>query len=223
MLAKSLHALPSPHFNLCLGLLGEAPVSILPPSTTEDGAEQTANTDSANAASTAAANADGAAQASTTAASQPSAGILTDATIVKLSQLASLLSSSRYPTFWTTLRSEEYSDLQEDVLGRLGNFENGVRKVVLNGTASAFRTISRKRLAGYLGLEDGSDLDAFLKEYAEGWNVRSDGIVEIPANKDNQVTQVAGGVVREDVGLGELNKLLQQAAPSVPAPSAIKA
>lgn len=208
MLAKSLHALPTPHFNLCLGLLGEAPVLILPPPSEENSEQQ-------NSAAATAANAEETSSPETPASpSQPSAGILTDANIVKLQQLAILLSSSRYPTFWNTLRSSEYAGVQEEVLSRLAHFEDGVRKVVLNGTASAFRTISRKRLASYLGLQDGAELDRFLMQNAQGWSVRADGVVEIPTNKDNQLTKVAGGVAREDVSLGDLTKLLHQAAPS---------
>lgn len=148
LLAKSLHAIPSPDFNLCLGLLGEAPVSILPPK---------GSADTADAASETAENAE-ASSSAPAAASQPSAGILTDPTIVKLHQLATLLSSSRYPTFWTTLRSSEFDDLRADVLDTIEGFEDGVRNVVLNGTSGAFKSISKARLSRYLGLEGESSV-----------------------------------------------------------------
>ncbi|CAO1636328.1 unnamed protein product [Parajaminaea phylloscopi] len=208
MLAKSLHALPSPHFGLCLSLLGEAPVSILAPAV-EESTEKTAENGEE-------------VPSEEPVAQPPSAGILTDATIVKLHHLAGLLSSSRYPTFWSTLQTPEYADVQESVLSQLEHFDDGVRKVVLNGTASAFRSISRKRLSSYLGLPDGTELDQFLQSSAPGWQVRGDGVVEIPANKDNQVAK-ASGVVREDVGLGDLTKLLHQAAPSTALASAARA
>lgn len=210
MLAKSLHALPSPHFNLCLSLLGEAPVSILPPAANEaqgDDAEQSTPA-TASASST---------------SSQPSAGILTDPAIVKLHHLATLLSSSRYPTFWNALHSGEYRELREDVLDRLENFEDGVRRVALQGTASSFQSISRKRLASYLGLEDNAELDDYLKsaEAAQGWTVEGD-MVKVPLNRDNHLNKAAAAstanptvaATQQEVTLGDLNKLLQQAQPS---------
>ena len=229
MLAKSLHALPSPHLNLCLSLLGEAPVDILPPNapSAEDGEAANPNPTPADAAAAAQASSSSAPAASTSQV--PSAGILTDATIVKLHHLSTLLSSSRYPTFWTTLRSSDYSDLRSDVLDRLADFDDGVRRVVLNGTASAFRTISKKRLASYLGVEE-QETEEVLKRCVQGaeWKVRGDGVVEVPANADNDLVgkvggSAASGVQREDVGLADLGRLLQQAAPSTPAPAPVKA
>lgn len=215
LLAKSLHAIPSPDFNLCLALLGEAPVSILPQKSSEDApkdesSQEGQTTDSA-AATTTTANA--ASSSSTATTQQPSAGILTDPTILKLNQLATLLSSSRYPTFWTALQSSEFDDIRAEVLKDIVDFEDGVRRVVLNGTSGAFKSITRQRLARYLGLNE-SQVEQFLQtsQSAQGWTVKADGVVEIPANKDNVVKPA--GVVREDVGLSELNKLLQQAAPS---------
>lgn len=214
MLAKSLHALPSPDFNLCLGLLGEAPVSILPQKPSagdeeqkEDGANETTSANAAAAESSQTGDAKTAAKTP----QQPSAGILTDPTILKLHHLATLLSSSRYPTFWTTLESSEYADIRSDVLKNITNFEDGIRKVVLNGTSGAFKSISKQRLGRYLGLQS---VDSFLQSpLADGWIAKGD-VVEIPANKDNVIKPA--GVVREEVGLGELNRLLQQAAPSAP-------
>lgn len=216
LLAKSLHAIPSPDFNLCLALLGEAPVSILPQNVTDstgdaakEGAEGEEQTSSTSATATAAVIA----QDSTSQQPQePSAGILTDPTIVKLHQLATLLSSSRYPTFWTTLQSSEFDDIRQEVLKDIVDFEDGVRKVVLHGTSGAFKSISKQRLTRYLGFKQESQVDAFLAKEAQGWTVKGD-VVEIPANKDNVVKPA--GVVREEVGLGELTRLLQQAAPSV--------
>lgn len=144
LLAKSLHAIPTPDFNLCLNLLGEAPVSILQEKASEQ--DDTTKDEAAQ-------QQDAQASASTSTSQQPSAGILTDPTIVKLHHLAMLLSSSRYPTFWTTYRSEEFEDVRNQVLEEVVDFENGVRKVVLNGTAGAFKSISKKRLATYLGLD----------------------------------------------------------------------
>lgn len=181
---------------------------------------------------------DAQASSSSSTSQQPSAGILTDPTIVKLHHLAMLLSSSRYPTFWTTYRSEEFEDVRNQVLEEVVDFENGVRKVVLNGTAGAFKSISKKRLATYLGLDGelarvderpvkdqtptqwpfphfprpASDLDEFLASpHAEGWTVKGD-LVEVPLNKDNVVK--SAGVTREEVEIADLSRLIQQAAPS---------
>lgn len=227
MLAKSLHALPSPHTNLCLSLLGEAPVSILAPATPApakeegDAAGDAANPTPADAAAQAAGQSSSSASANA-ASQQPSAGILTDPTMVKLHHLSTLLSSSRYPTFWTTLRSSDYSEVRSDVFDRLADFEDGVRRVVLNGTALSFRTISKARLSSYLGVEEGEVEETLRRAGGEGWNVRADGVVEVPANADNEIVKASsaqGGVQREDVGLADLGRLLQQAAPSQPGAS----
>lgn len=133
------------------------------------------------------------------------------------------MASSRYSVFWTTYRSDEYEDVRREVLDDITDFEGGVRTVVLNGTAGAFKSISTDRLARYLGLES-SEVSGYLSERANGWSFRAgsnEKIVDVPVNKDNIVK--TGSTTKEEVSLNDLSRLLQQAAPSVPSVGTVKA
>lgn len=140
ILLKALTAAPFPDFNLCLSLLGEAPVSTVPSSAPTVPEEATAE-EKEEIQRTAA-----------EAASVPSAGNLTDPMIVKLSTLSSHLLSARFRLFWKTIESSDYNDVREFAKGVQG-FEDAVRRVALDSVKGAFRAISVKRLAEYLNLE----------------------------------------------------------------------
>jgi translation initiation factor 3 subunit K len=139
ILFKALTGAPHPDFNLCLSLLGEAPVSILStaaPVIPEDA------TDEQKAAIQ---------KESADAATAPSAGSLTDPMFVKLAALSSLLLSARFRQFWKTWESSEYSDARSFAKSVHG-FEDSVRWVALDTVKGAFRTIGKTRLAGYLNM-----------------------------------------------------------------------
>ena len=139
VLFKALTAAPHPDFNLCLSLLGEAPVSIL--SSTTPVIPEGATDEEKGALEK---------EASETA-SAPSAGSLTDPMIVKLAALSSLLLSARFRQFWKTWASNEYSDAR-DFSKSVHGFEEAVRGVALDTVKGAFRAISTSRLAEYLNI-----------------------------------------------------------------------
>lgn len=136
---KALTAAPYPDFNLCLSLLGEAPVSILPssvPVIPEDATDEQKATITKEVAD---------------AANAPSAGSLTDPMFVKLTTLSSLLFSARFRSFWKTWESEDYAEARE-LSKVVQDFEDAVRRVALDTVKGAFRTIAISRLAEYLNL-----------------------------------------------------------------------
>jgi len=139
ILFKALTAAPHPDFNLCLSLLGEAPVSVLSTTTPvipEDATEEQKATIQKEAAE---------------AASAPSAGSLTDPLFVKLATLSSLLLSARFRQFWKTWESSDYADARTFAKSVHG-FEDSVRWVALDTVKGAFRTIAKTRLAEYLNM-----------------------------------------------------------------------
>lgn len=139
ILLKALTAAPFPDFNLCLSLMGEAPVSTLPASAASSAENPTEEVKTSD-------------NDATEKASQPSAGNLTDPMIVKLATLSSLLLSARFRQFWKTYDSSEYRDVRE-LSATAHGFDDAVRRVVLDSVKGAFRTISSKRLAEYLDLQ----------------------------------------------------------------------
>ena len=135
MLLKALTAAPYPDFSLCLALLGEAPVAVLPaPAEVEEGADPTPADATAPSTST-----------------QPSAGHLADPLIVRLAQLSALLHGARFRAFWSTLASAEFEDVREAV-ANVASFDDAVRSVALQSVKGAFRAISEERLGSYLNL-----------------------------------------------------------------------
>lgn len=146
ILFKALTAAPYPDFNLCLSLLGEAPVSVLSnaaPNIPEDATdEQKANAE----------------KQVLDARKAPAAGCLTDPMIVKLATLSSLLLSARFRQFWKLWASSDYSEAR-DFARSVRFFEDSVRKVALDTVKGAFRTISSARLAEYLNMPGESTRD----------------------------------------------------------------
>lgn len=139
ILFKALTAAPYPDFNLCLSLLGEAPVSVLSTTAPVIPEEATEEQRAAIVKEFAASS------------NAPSAGSLTDPMFVKLATLSSHLLSARFRLFWKTWASEEFAEAREFAKSVHG-FEDSVREVALETVKVAFRAITKTRLAEYLNL-----------------------------------------------------------------------
>ncbi len=124
--------------------------------------------------------------------------------IVRLSQLSTLLFQARFREFWSTLASEEYSDVRE-YAAKINQFEDAARKVALNSVKGSFTSISEKRIASYLNLS-GAELEKFINAQ-EGWKL-ANGTVSVPANPDNEIKAT---VIREEITLDQMHKFLSQA------------
>ncbi|GAK66745.1 ARM repeat-containing protein [Moesziomyces antarcticus] len=195
ILLKALVAAPFPDFNLCVSLLGEAPLSTVPVKAEK---EATAGDD---AGSLAGDEEDAVVEKPKDVAS---AGHLTDALIVRLSQLSTLLFQARFREFWSMLNSAEYSDVRE-YAAKISEFENAARKVALNSVKGSFTSISEKRIGSYLNLS-GSELESFVNAQP-GWKL-ANGTVSVPANPDNEIKAT---VIREEISLDQMHKFLSQA------------
>lgn len=139
ILFKALTAAPHPDFNLCLALLGEAPVSVVSTSAPIL-PEEASEAEKAEILKEAAES-----------VKAPSAGSLSDPMFVKLATLSSLLLSSKFRQFWKTWDSSDYEDVR-DFAKSVNGFEDAVRRVALDSVKGAFRTISASRLAEYLDM-----------------------------------------------------------------------
>lgn len=195
ILLKALVAAPLPDFNLCISLLGEAPLSTVPVK-----AEKETKKDD-DASSLPGDDEEDVVEAPKDIAS---AGHLTDPLIVRLSQLSTLLFQARFREFWSTLGSSEYSDVRE-YAAKIAEFENAARKVALNSVKGSFTAISEKRIASYLNLQ-GGELASFINAQP-GWKLEK-GTVSVPANPDNEIKAT---VIREEITLDQMNKFLAQA------------
>ncbi|CEH18758.1 arm repeat-containing protein [Ceraceosorus bombacis] len=206
ILAKALTAAPRTDFSLCLALLGEAPVDVLSakPQEGEGAAAESTDTGADPTPADAASGADKSKDASSASATQSSAGLITDALIVKLAKLNSLLQSAKFREFWAALANPENEDVA-GVLQGLTRFDDAIRAVALYNVKGAFRAISSERLASYLNLR-GSELSNFISKQP-GW-VLEGGKVIVPANVDNDIKAT---VIREDLQLDQLTKFLSQA------------
>lgn len=197
ILLKALVAAPFPDFNLCISLLGEAPLSTIPVK-----AEKEAG--ATNADDTASLAGDDEEDVVEKPKDVASAGHLTDPLIVRLSELSTLLFQARFREFWSTLASEAYSDVRE-YAAKISEFENAARKVALNSVKGSFTSISEKRIGSYLNLS-GSQLQEFINAQP-GWKI-VDGTVSVPANPDNEIK---ASVIREEITLDQMHKFLSQA------------
>ncbi|PWN45055.1 ARM repeat-containing protein [Ceraceosorus guamensis] len=206
ILAKALTAAPRTDFSLCLALLGEAPVDVLSakPEEGEGAAAESTDTGADPTPADAASGTDKSKDASSASATQSSAGLITDALIVKLAKLNSLLQSAKFREFWAALANPENEDVA-GVLQGLTRFDDAIRAVALYNVKGAFRAISPERLASYLNLR-GSELSNFISKQP-GW-VLEGGKVIVPANVDNDIKAT---VIREDLQLDQLTKFLSQA------------
>ncbi|KAJ1571341.1 hypothetical protein NDA12_007116 [Ustilago hordei] len=195
ILLKALVAAPLPDFNLCISLLGEAPLPTVPVKAEK---EVSTGDDAASLAG------DDEEEVVEKAKDVASAGHLTDPLIVRLSQLSTLLFQARFREFWSTLASEECSDVRE-YAAKINQFENAARKVALNSVKGSFTSISEKRIGSYLNLS-GAQLEEFINAQ-EGWKL-ANGTVTVPANPDNEIKAT---VIREEITLDQMQKLLSQA------------
>ncbi|SNX87575.1 Eukaryotic translation initiation factor 3 subunit K [Melanopsichium pennsylvanicum] len=195
ILLKALVAAPLPDFNLCVSLLGEAPLPTIPVK-----AEKEVKTDD----DAAALSDDDEEEVVEKPKDVASAGHITDPLIVRLSQLSTLLFQARFREFWSTLASQEYSDVRE-YAAKISEFENAARKVALNSVKGSFTSISEKRIGSYLNLE-GKQLEDFINAQP-GWKL-SNGNVSVPANPDNEIKAT---VIREEITLDQMHKFLSQA------------
>lgn len=193
ILLKALTAAPFPDFNLCIALLGEAPVDVISPSAPTLSEEAT---DEERAAS---------AEEFAKAQAAPSAGHLTDPLIAHLAQLSSMLLSARFRAFWQAFKSPEYQDVRQHA-AQITGFEDAVRRVALHSVKSAFTQISTNRLGSYLDLSSGNELADFMKTQP-GWKIEGEK-VHVPINADNEVKAT---VIREDIQLDQLTRFLSQA------------
>jgi translation initiation factor 3 subunit K len=124
----------------------------------------------------------------------------------QLTELSNLLLNCRFPTFWTTFRSDDLSSLRENFTVECIGFEDAMREVAVRAVKAAFRKIDRKRLGSYLELE-GADLDQYVAQL--GWTLDSaTGVISIPPNPDNQIEAT---VVQESIEFPQLAKVLAHA------------
>ncbi|EPQ28049.1 uncharacterized protein PFL1_04376 [Pseudozyma flocculosa PF-1] len=195
ILLKALVAAPFPDFSLCLSLLGEAPLPTVPVKNTEKEAGEAGEEGAA-------------AVEAEKEADVPSAGHLTDPLLVRLSQLNTLLFQARFRDFWSTLSSAEFEDVRE-YAAKIADFDNAARKVALNSVKGAFTSISEKRIGSYLNLS-GAELADFIAGQ-DGWKLEN-GTVKVPANPDNEIKAT---VIREEITLDSMTKLLSQAQPPI--------
>jgi translation initiation factor 3 subunit K len=199
ILIKAMLATPYPDFRLGLSLLGEAPIATDPTPLTSkkhssgeqaDGAEGKAEGEKEGE--------DGASEKEPV---QYLAGNVSDPLILRLATLASLLQSSRFRQFWKLLYSDDEYDDVRGYTSNVARFEEDVRKVVIEAVGSTFKRIGEERLAGYLNLKVGKEMDEFIDSLKEeGWSFEKDGesgkrLVVAPVNADNEIKAVT---VNED-------------------------
>ncbi|KAK0535164.1 hypothetical protein OC842_002393 [Tilletia horrida] len=212
ILLKALTAAPLPDFQLCLSLLGEAPLSPNFPASADAGADEATKEEEDEEEEAAAADKAGGASSSPSA-SKPAkapklAGNLSDPLITKLAHLSNLLVQARFRAFWAAFGSKEdpvYDEVRK-YAGEVSGFEESVRGVALEAVKSAFRSISEERMGGYLNLSG-----AALKEYISkqpGWKLEG-GKVIVPVNVNNEIKAT---IIREEIPFDQFNKLLAQAA-----------
>jgi len=119
--------------------------------------------------------------------------------------LASLLEQCRFKEFWALYDSPDLEPLRENYTVECKDFDSNVRDVVVRTVRATFAKISEERLSNYLDLT-GSELRDFIT--SEGWDIK-DGVVSIPPNSDNQIEAT---VVRENIQLPQLKKIVAHAA-----------
>ncbi|KAI0321705.1 ARM repeat-containing protein [Amylostereum chailletii] len=123
-----------------------------------------------------------------------------------LTSLHSLLQQCRFPAFWTLYRSFDLQSLRDNYTVEVVGFEDSIRDVVVRTVKATFQHINSKRLGSYLDLK-GADFDAYLAKLE--WKIdTSTGVIEVPANPDNQISST---IVQEDIKLPQLSKIISHA------------
>lgn len=104
------------------------------------------------------------------------------AAFANLSQLSFLLQSRQFAAFWQLLRSDALSILHPFV-AEVAEFDELIRASIGNSVEGCFRSISRRRLETYLGMEvEDRDLEDWIDQ--RGWSSDGDQ-VSIPPNSEN--------------------------------------
>ncbi len=215
ILTKAMLSVAYPDFNLCLSLLGEAPIPMdstpfsgkAAAGKDEEGKEGEKKEGGKSTEAPAAASASASAAAAAAAAAEgenkvPLAGSITDPLILRLANLSQLLQTSRFREFWATLYEDDDYDDVRGYTQNVARFEEEVRKAVMDAVGTTFTRISEERLARYLHLEQGKQLDEFLQAAEqEGWKKEKDSssgknMVVAPANSGNEIKAL---VVNEDI------------------------
>ncbi|KAF7975791.1 hypothetical protein HWV62_8617 [Athelia sp. TMB] len=122
-----------------------------------------------------------------------------------LSGLHTLLQQCKFPTFWTTYRSEELESLRDNYTVECVGFEDSIREVAVRAVKATFTRIGSDRLGSYLDLK-GDALEAYVKKL--GWTFDPATGVTIPPNPDNQIESI---VVQENIKLPQLGKIIAHA------------
>ncbi|KAG8990727.1 hypothetical protein FRB94_013152 [Tulasnella sp. JGI-2019a] len=124
----------------------------------------------------------------------------------QLQYLYTLLRTCKFTQFWATYLSPEVRELRKSYLVQCSGFEQDIREVVVKAVRSTFVRIGRSRLEGWLYLT-GEPFDKYIARL--GWIIDSKGTtVSIPPNADNQIQAT---VIREDVQLAQLAKIIAHA------------
>ncbi|KAL5519123.1 hypothetical protein ACEPAH_806 [Sanghuangporus vaninii] len=122
-----------------------------------------------------------------------------------LTSLHEHLLQYRFPAFWELYKSDDLQNLRENYTVECAGFEDSIRQVAVKAVKATFKRINVERLGTYLDLS-GEDLVEYISGL--GWGV--DGlIVTIPPNPDNQVEAT---VIRENIQLSQLSKLIAHSA-----------
>lgn len=124
-----------------------------------------------------------------------------------LTSLYNLLQQCKFPAFWELYHSEQAESLRDNYTVECVGFEDAVRQVVIRAVKAAFTRVGRERLRTYLDLA-GPELDEYATNL--GWTVdASKDVIAIPPNPDNQIEST---VVRENIQLSQLTKVIAHAA-----------
>ncbi|KAL5495446.1 hypothetical protein ACEPAI_909 [Sanghuangporus weigelae] len=122
-----------------------------------------------------------------------------------LTSLYEHLLQCRFPAFWELYRSDDLQNLRENYTVECAGFEDSIRQVAVKAAKATFKRINVERLGTYLDLS-GDDLVEYISSL--GWGV--DGsVVTIPPNPDNQVEAT---VIRENIQLSQLSKIIAHSA-----------
>ncbi|EPQ60858.1 ARM repeat-containing protein [Gloeophyllum trabeum ATCC 11539] len=128
-----------------------------------------------------------------------------------LTTLHSLLHQCRFPAFWTLYHSDDLQPLRDNYTVEVVGFEDSVREVAVRAVRSAFTRITSKRVASYLNLPEGPELESYVSKL--GWTLDSaSGVISIPLNADNKIEST---VVQENIQLPQLAKIISHTAATV--------
>jgi len=122
-----------------------------------------------------------------------------------LTSLHSHLMQCRYPKFWALFKSPECDSLRDNYTVECAGFEDSIREVVIKAVRPAFKKISVDRLSTYLDVP-AANITGYVAKL--DWKVEGQEII-IPPNQENQIEAT---VVRENVQLPQLSKIISYTA-----------